>query len=208
MVAAEFVLALHGGAGTPPRTALDPERAAPYHAGLRRALAVGGDILAAGGLALDAVAAAVVALDDDPLFNAGRGSVFTTAGTQEMDAAIMDGRDRRAGAVAGIWGPRNTVLAARAGMENSPHLMLAGAGAMAFCHAQGLDFAEPGYFRTDARWQALQETLQGIGRDDEARRHGTVGAVARDLDRRDDRQGAGPDRRQPDHRRRHLCRQS
>ena len=101
-----YALAIHGGAGTlAPRR--DERRAArPYHAGLRRALAAGRDILAAGGSALDAVTAAVVALEDDPLFNAGRGAVFTAAGTQEMDAAVMDGRDRRAGAVAGIFGPK------------------------------------------------------------------------------------------------------
>ncbi len=175
MAATRFVLAVHGGAGAPPREGLDPAAAHRRHAGLRRALIAGRDILAAGGSALDAVTAAVVALEDDPEFNAGRGSVFTAAGTQEMDAAIMDGRDRRAGAVAGICGPKHPVLAARRVMEASPHVFLAGPGAIAFCRAQGLDFAEPGYFATASRRPQLAAT-------DTAGRHGTVGAVARDGD--------------------------
>ena len=179
---AEFALAIHGGAGTPPRAAFDPARAPNYHAGLRRALAAGRDVLAEGGAALDAVTAAVIELENDPLFNAGRGAVYTAAGTHEMDAAIMDGRDRRAGAIAGICGPRNPILAARAVMERTPHVMLAGPGAMEFCRAQGLDFAPPGHFDTEPRRRALAEFLRGQGLDDQSRRHGTVGAVARDRD--------------------------
>ncbi|HEY1797235.1 MAG TPA: isoaspartyl peptidase/L-asparaginase [Stellaceae bacterium] len=176
----DFALAIHGGAGTPPRAAFDLACAPQYHAGLQRALAAGRDILAVGGAALDAVTAAVIELEDDPLFNAGRGAVYTAAGTHEMDAAIMDGRGRRAGALAGICGPRNPILAARAVMEKTPHVMLAGAGAMEFCRAQRLDFAPPGYFDTEARRRALAEFLRGQGLDDQSRRHGTVGAVARD----------------------------
>jgi beta-aspartyl-peptidase (threonine type) len=177
-----FALAIHGGAGTLRRGDMSAAQAALYHAGLRRALAAGRDILADSGSALDAVTAAVVALEDDPLFNAGRGAVFTAAGHQEMDAAVMDGRERRAGAVAGIFGPRNPVLAARAVMERSPHVMLIGEGALAFCREQGLAFAEPDYFFTETRWRALQQTLAADSKaePDEARRHGTVGAVARD----------------------------
>ena len=183
-----FALAVHGGAGTLRRGEMSEEQAALYHAGLRRALSAGRDILAADGSALDAVTAAVIALEDDPLFNAGRGAVFTSAGTQEMDAAVMDGRDKRAGAVAGICGPKNPVLAARAVMEHSPHVLLIGEGGLAFCHAQGLAFADREYFYTEARWRALQQMLERRRRgladedagDDEARRHGTVGAVARD----------------------------
>ena len=182
----EFALAIHGGAGTLRRGAMTAERAALYHEGLRRALVVGRDILAAGGSALDAVTRAVVALEDDPLFNAGRGAVFTAAGTQEMDAAVMDGTDRRAGAVAGIFGPKNPILAARAVMEHSPHVLLIGDGALALCRARGLEFADRDYFYSEARWRALQETLarqqRGLAEDDEARRHGTVGAVAHDRD--------------------------
>ena len=175
-----FALAVHGGAGTLRPDAMNGERAALYHAGLQRALTGGRDILADGGSALDAVTAAVVALEDDPLFNAGHGAVFTAAGTQEMDAAVMEGREHRAGAVAGIFGPRNPVLAARAAMEHSPHVLLIGEGALAFCHAQGLAFAGRDYFYTEERWEALQRTMEGKDAEDDARRHGTVGAVARD----------------------------
>lgn len=175
-----YRLAVHGGAGTLRRSDISTAQMALYHGGLRQALAAGRAILAAGGSALDAVTAAVAAFEDDPLFNAGRGAVFTAAGTQEMDAAVMEGRDRRVGAVAGIFGPRNPVLAARAVMENSPHVMLIGAGAGAFCREQGLAFEDPAYFHTEARWQALRRTLAGDDLADEARRHGTVGAVARD----------------------------
>jgi beta-aspartyl-peptidase (threonine type) len=175
-----FALIVHGGAGTLRRDAMSLERAAQYHAGLRRALEAGRDVLAAGGSALDAVTAAVVALEDEPLFNAGRGAVFTAAGTQEMDAAVMDGGERRAGAVAGIFGPKNPVLAARAVMERSPHVLLIGEGALAFCREQDLAFADAEYFFTESRWRALQQTLHGTAGTDEARRHGTVGAVARD----------------------------
>ena len=178
-----FTMAIHGGAGTLRRDAMSAARGRRYHAGMRRALEAGRILLAAGGSALDAVTAAVVVLEDDPLFNAGRGAVFTAAGTQEMDAAIMEGREHRAGAVAGIFGPKNPILAARAVMEHSPHVLLTGDGALALCREQGLAFADRDYFHTAARWRALQQTLArpaGGAEDDEARRHGTVGAVARD----------------------------
>ena len=140
----------------------------------------GRDVLAAGGNALDAVTQAVVALEDDPLFNAGRGSVFTAAGTQEMDASLMDGRDHRAGAVAGILGPRNPVLAARAVMQRSEHVLLIGDGALAFCREHGVVFAETGYFSTEKRRRELRDALEQRRRDPAA--EGTVGAVARDRD--------------------------
>lgn len=180
-----FTLAIHGGAGTISAAAMSAEAEAGYRAGLRTALLAGHAVLARGGTALDAVTTAVMALEDDPLFNAGRGAVFTSAGRQEMDAAVMDGRNRAAGAVAGLCGPRNPVLAARAVMERSEHVMLIGEGAVEFCRAQGLEFAEPDYFRTDRRWQALQRELErrrsgDTGPRDAAARHGTVGAVARD----------------------------
>src|SRR6267154_4725445 len=163
-----YALAVHGGAGTLRRGEMSEEQAALYHAGLRAALAAGRDVLAGGGSALDAVTAAVVALEDDPLFNAGRGAVFTAAGTQEMDPAIMEGRERRAGAVAGIFGPRNPILAARTVMEHSPHVLLIGEGALALCRAQDLAFADSDYFSTAERWQALQRTLApGATEDDE-----------------------------------------
>ncbi len=180
----DFVLAVHGGAGTILRSRMTPDKEAAYHAGLRRALDAGRAVLAEGGAALDAVTAAVMALEDEPLFNAGRGAVYTSAGKQEMDAAVMDGRDRSAGAVAGICGPRNPVLAARAVMEHSGHVLLIGESALQFCRERGLAFEEPSYFYTEQRWQALQETLalrrSGADDQDESRKHGTVGAVARD----------------------------
>jgi beta-aspartyl-peptidase (threonine type) len=160
-LATGFVLAVHGGAGTIPRDLMTVSRLGSYHEGLRLALTAGRDILAADGRALEAVTAAVVALEDNPLFNAGRGSVFTAAGTQEMDASIMDGSDHRAGAVAGIFGPRNPILAARAVMERSRHVLMIGEGALSFCREQGLAFAEPSYFYTEQRWRDLQRTLEG-----------------------------------------------
>src|SRR5215472_13651260 len=135
-----FALAVHGGAGIVGRDERTLSRAPLYHKGLRRALAAGRDVLVAGGDALDAVTQAVVALEDDPLFNAGRGSVFTAAGTQEMDASVMDGRDHQAGAVAGIFGPRNPILSARAVMENSHHVLLIGEGALVFCRENHVSF--------------------------------------------------------------------
>lgn len=180
-----FTLAIHGGAGTVARSSMTPGREAATHAGLRRALAAGHAVLAGGGRAMDAVTAAVMVLEDEPLFNAGRGAVYTSAGRQEMDAAVMNGQDHAAGAVAGICGPRNPVLAARAVMEKTGHVLLIGAAAMDFCRAQGLVMEPPEYFFTQARWDALQSTLAmrsaGVQDQDESRRHGTVGAVARDL---------------------------
>lgn len=179
------VLALHGGAGTIRRSAMTPEREAAYTAGLLAALSAGREVLEAGGTALDAVTATVMALEDEPLFNAGRGAVLTSAGTLEMDAAIMDGRDRRAGAVAGIFGPRNPILAARAVMEKTEHVMLAGSGANTFCRESGLEIMPQDYFLTPARQEALARELErrrtGAPDDgDAARKHGTVGAVALD----------------------------
>jgi len=177
-------LAIHGGAGILQRGDMSAELEAHYRTGLARALVAGRAALVEGGSALDAVTRAVCALEDDPLFNAGRGAVFARDGRQEMDAAVMDGRDRRAGAVAGILGPKNPVLAARAVMERSPHVLLVGEGATAFCREAGLTFADRDYFFTESRWQALADAIaqEQTGRleIDASRRHGTVGAVACD----------------------------
>jgi beta-aspartyl-peptidase (threonine type) len=173
-----FALAVHGGAGTIPRDETGLSRTTSYHDGLRRALAAGRDVLAAGGNAVDAVTEAVAALEDDPLFNAGRGSVFTRAGTQEMDACVMDGAERRAGAVAGVFGPRNPVRAARAVMERSRHVLLIGEGAVAFCRENSVAFCEPLYFHTEARRRELQHALEHPRH--EPPQYGTVGAVACD----------------------------
>ena len=179
-----YTLVIHGGAGVLPRETMTPEAEARYHAALDRVLAVGEAILAADGHALDAVEATVCALEDEPLFNAGRGAVFTRDGRHEMDAAIMDGRDRMAGAVAGICGPRNPIRAARAVMQRTEHVLMIGQGAQAVAQEAGLPFEKDEYFFTQARWDSLQETLEmeraGKLDDDPSRRHGTVGAVARD----------------------------
>jgi beta-aspartyl-peptidase (threonine type) len=181
----QFALAIHGGAGTIRRAGLTTALEAAYHAGLRDALTAGQRVLADGGSALDAVTEAVVALEDSPLFNAGRGAVFTSAGRIEMDAAVMDGRDRSAGAVAGVLGPRNPVRAARAVMEHPDAVLMAGQGALDFCRAAGVAFEPESYFHSERAWKALQKELErrsaGHPDDrDDADRHGTVGAVALD----------------------------
>ncbi|WP_295717537.1 isoaspartyl peptidase/L-asparaginase [uncultured Halovibrio sp.] len=179
-----FSLAVHGGAGVLHRDQMTPEREADYHAALERVLSAGEAVLDADGSALDAVTQAVCALENEPLFNAGRGAVFTRNEQQEMDAALMDGRNRQAGAVAGIFGPKNPVLAARSVLEHTDHVLMIGEGALAVARTAGLDFEEQDYFFTQQRWDALQETLkmeaEGTLDDDPSRRHGTVGAVARD----------------------------
>lgn len=181
---ASFSLAIHGGAGVLPRSRMTPERETAYHAALDRALSAGEAVLAADGTSLDAVTAAVCALEDEPLFNAGRGAVFTADGHHEMDAAIMDGESRRAGAVAGIFGPKNPIRVARAVMEQTDHVLMIGEGALDVARAAALDFEAAEYFFTQERWDALQKTLRMIRAgsldNDPSRRHGTVGAVARD----------------------------
>ncbi len=179
-------IAIHGGAGTIPAAMLDAAIADEYHAALRNALQAGWNVLAKGGRALDAVTQAVIVLEDDPLFNAARGAVFTSAGTLEMDAAIMSGRGRDAGAVAGICGPKNPILGARIVLEHSGTVLMAGKGAEDFLRGQGIPFMPPEYFFSDRRWRALQLELRRreAGAPDtrsDADRHGTVGAVARDL---------------------------
>lgn len=180
----QFSLAIHGGAGVLPRDRMTQGREAACHAALARVMTAGEAVLAQDGSALDAVTAAVCALEDAPLFNAGRGAVFTRDGTHEMDAAVMDGRDRRAGAVAGLFGPRNPIRAARAVMERTDHVLMIGTGALDVARAAGLAFEDAAYFFTEERWAALQDTLRmerdGGLDDDPSRRHGTVGAVARD----------------------------
>jgi beta-aspartyl-peptidase (threonine type) len=159
-----------------------------FRAGLAAALAAGSAILADGGSALDAVEAAVRTLEDDPQFNAGRGGVFTAEGRNELDAAIMDGTTRAAGAVAGVTRTKNPISLARAVMEHSPHILLARDGADVFALEQGLEQVDPGYFRTEDRWQALQAMKAAAARGeplfDKALKYGTVGAVARDANGR------------------------
>lgn len=182
-VAAEgWALALHGGAGVIERSRMSPAEEAEIREALGRALDAGAAVLAQGGSALDAVVAAVALLEEAPPFNAGVGSVFTLAGTIEMDAAVMDGRTRALGAVTGITRTRSPVALARRLMERGPHVFLAGEGAEAFARAEGLEEVENSHFMTERRRRQLEDARQqGQG----AMRHddmafGTVGAVARD----------------------------
>lgn len=181
MPAKSWSLAIHGGAGTITREALTPDREREYRAALEAALAAGVAVLAAGGASLDAVEAVVRLLEDDPHFNAGRGAVFTYEGRNELDAAIMDGRSRMAGAVAGVVEVKNPVVLARAVMEHSPHVMLSGAGAEQFARSQHVDLVDPGYFATPERLRQLEEfKAQKVGWYDVDLKYGTVGAVAVD----------------------------
>lgn len=154
---------------------------AAYRVSLGKALEAGASVLRSGGTGLDAVEAAVRALEDDPLFNAGRGAVFTAEGRNELDASIMDGSTRKAGAVAGVTRTKNPVSLARAVMEKSAHVLLGGAGADAFSLQQGLEQVDPGYFRTEERWQHfLRWRDQRAAVPDRTHAYGTVGAVALD----------------------------
>ncbi|MBV7482002.1 isoaspartyl peptidase/L-asparaginase family protein [Bordetella sp. BOR01] len=149
------VIAIHGGAGAMSRAAMSPEKEQEYLAALNEILAAGQAVLAAGGSALDAVTVAVRRLEDCPLFNAGHGAVFTSAGTHELDASIMDGITLRCGAIANVTCVRNPVLAARAVMEHSKHVFFVGQGAEDFAREQGLELVDPSYFSTEARREQL-----------------------------------------------------
>ncbi|MDP2765228.1 MAG: isoaspartyl peptidase/L-asparaginase [Brevundimonas sp.] len=153
--------AIHGGAGVIERDSLTPEQDAAYRAALHRALEAGSAVLANGGSSLDAVQAAIELMEDDPLFNAGRGAVFTAAGRNELDAAVMNGSDLTAGAVAGLTTTRHPIAAARAVMERSPHVMLIGEGADTFSASVGLEQVDPAWFFTDRRWRGLESALRG-----------------------------------------------
>jgi beta-aspartyl-peptidase (threonine type) len=179
-----IALAIHGGAGTMARADLSAEREAAIRRDLAAALDAGYALLEDGGSALDAVTAAVVMLEDSPHFNAGKGAVFTADGRVELDASIMDGSGRRAGAVAGLTRIRNPIRLARAVMERSPHVMMIGEGAERFAQEVGIDFVDPEYFKTDDRWQQYlkaKATADAPRASLPASRYlGTVGAVALD----------------------------
>ena len=191
---AKFVLVIHGGAGTILKSSMTLEKEKAYKEALNKALLAGYEILNKGGTALDAVETAVRTMEDDSLFNAGKGSVFTHEGKNELDAAIMDGKTLSAGAVASVSIIKNPVTAARAVMEKSGHVMLVGKGAEEFAKEQKLEIVSPGYFYTEDRWKALkkiQDTAKvelDHGRDkipvkqptNKDHKYGTVGAVALD----------------------------
>ena len=197
---AKIALAIHGGAGTILRENMSSEREAEYRTKLEEALRAGYRVLQDGGTSLDAVTSAIQIMEESPLFNAGKGAVFTNEGKNELDAAIMDGKTRNAGTVAGISRVKSPVAAARAVMENSPHVMLIGTGAEQFAQEQGLEMVDPSYFFTDQRHEQLQrikdtekqeldhsgdtsakDSTQGyLDRHFPNRKFGTVGAVALD----------------------------
>jgi L-asparaginase / beta-aspartyl-peptidase len=182
-------LVVHGGAGTMERGKMTPEHEREYRAGIENALRAGWEILQHEGSSLDATEAAVRVFEDDPLFNAGKGSVFNAAGVNEMDAAIMDGKTLRAGAVANVEHVKNPILLARMVMDKSPHVIMAGEGAEAFAKEHGIELVDAKYFFTQERWDALQKAkaAEKAGANGDKKfylsdqdLHGTVGAVALD----------------------------
>jgi L-asparaginase / beta-aspartyl-peptidase len=177
-----FGIAIHGGAGTLPRADMSADAERRYRAGLKEAIDAGFAVLEAGGTSMDAVTRAVVLLEDNPLFNAGKGAVFTLDGRNELDASIMDGSTLKAGAVCGVTRIRNPIELARAVMENSAQVMLAGTGAEEFAAAQGFSFVPQSYFYTPERWAQLERIRSGdAGLSALTISHiGTVGAVAVD----------------------------
>lgn len=194
--AGPYVLVIHGGAGTILKKNMSPAMEEAYKSSLKRALEKGYGVLQSGGSSLDAVEATVRVLEDDSLFNAGKGAVFTHDGRNELDAAIMNGKTRAAGAVAGVTVVKNPVSAARAVMEKSEHVMMIGPGAEKFAKEAGLEIVDPSYFRTESRWKGLQKAMQEdsmaaarsnastnparLGIINKDNKFGTVGAVALD----------------------------
>ncbi|MBJ7446726.1 MAG: isoaspartyl peptidase/L-asparaginase [Brevundimonas sp.] len=176
--APRWSFAIHGGAGVIERDSLSPEQDAAYRAALTRALEAGQAILSRGGTAMDAVQAAIQIMEDNPLFNAGRGAVFTAEGRNELDAAVMDGSNLAAGSVAGLTTTRHPIAAARAVMEQSPHVMLIGSGADAFAASVGLEQVEPSFFFTERRWQGLETALRARNLPIPARPAGAPGPQA------------------------------
>jgi L-asparaginase / beta-aspartyl-peptidase len=186
--AEKAMLVVHGGAGTITRKSMSPEMEQQYRAALEQALRAGHAILAKGGSSLDAVEATIRVMEDNPLFNAGKGAVFTHEGRNELDASLMDGRTKAAGSVAGVTIIKNPIRAARAVMEKSEHVMMVGRGAELFATQQGLDIVDPQYFWTERRWKSLQQELlkdqqkkpQAMLDASDEKKFGTVGAVALD----------------------------
>lgn len=186
----KYAIALHGGAGTILRTQLTPEKEAAYKNALKTAIEIGEEILKKGGNSLDAVEATVISLENCPLFNAGKGAVFTHNGKHEMDASIMNGFDLSAGAVSGVDRVKNPVKLARAVMEKSEHVFLSGSGAMQFAYKIKAELENEEYFYVEMRYQQFQEALKSDGvfldhninhNENGEKKFGTVGAVALDI---------------------------
>ncbi|CAN5832463.1 isoaspartyl peptidase/L-asparaginase [soil metagenome] len=190
-----FTLVIHGGAGTITRQNMTPEREKAYQEVLQQALQAGYEVLRNGGTSLDAVERTVRVMEDSPLFNAGKGAVFTNEGRNELDASIMDGKTGKAGAIAGVTSIRNPISTARRVMENSEHVMMVGPGAEKFAKEQKMELVDPSYFHTDTRYRQLQQirdkektTLDHSEDKSDSRelifiegpKFGTVGAVALD----------------------------
>ena len=191
----KITLVIHGGAGTITRQNMTPEKEKAYQAALQQALQAGYDVLKKGGASLDAVEAAIHVMEESPLFNAGKGAVFTNEGKNELDASVMDGKTLKAGAVAGVTVVKSPISLARKVMEASEHVMLTGRGAEQFAKEKGLEIVDPSYFHTETRYQQLQnakkeEKVQLDHSGDkgsldegiftEGNKYGTVGAVALD----------------------------
>lgn len=177
-----YAMVIHGGAGDMHRKNMTGEMQLEYTAVLNRVLFVGDSVLAHGGSCMDAVEQSIMIMEDSPLFNAGKGAVFTHDGIVELDASVMDGNTLRAGAIAGVRDIKNPVRVAKAVMEKSEHVMLSGVGASQFAKEQGFVPVDNSYFQTEKRLKSLQEILlkerkAGIGD-----KHGTVGCVALDMD--------------------------
>lgn len=199
----KWALVMHGGAGVIERSSMSAEAEAAYRAGMNEALQAAAGVLDKGGSSVDAVEAALRILEDDPLFNAGRGAVFTADGKNELDSAVMDGATLKAGSVAGVTRTRHPISLARAVMEKSPYVMLIGSGADEFAAQAGLEEVEPSFFFTERRWQSLIKQLKKEGaplparpagappepstplaefEPPDAHKYGTVGLVALDRD--------------------------
>lgn len=161
--AGQWAIVVHGGAGVIERASLTPEMEKAYRDAMAAAVARGSEVLKRGGSSLDAIEAVIQGLEDDPLFNAGKGAVFTAEGRNELDASIMDGSDMRAGSVAGVTTVRHPITLARAVMERSPHVMLVGKGAEDFARSVGMEMVEPSFFFTERRWQAMTEFVAAKG---------------------------------------------
>lgn len=192
----EFAIIIHGGAGTILKKNMTPEREAEYKAKLEEAIRTGYEILKNGGTSGDAVVKTIQVMEESPLFNAGKGAVFTNAGTNELDASFMDGKTLNAGAIAGVKDIKSPIEAARKVMTDSEHVMLSGEGASAFAKEKGLEIVEPGYFYTERRFKALErirdrekseldhndKQAQFYESDIKNAKFGTVGCVALDKD--------------------------
>ncbi|MCK5821391.1 MAG: isoaspartyl peptidase/L-asparaginase [Bacteroidales bacterium] len=171
-----YSIAIHGGAGVILKENMSDELEAQYRSKLLEALSIGEKILADGGTCLDAVEQTIWVMENSPLFNAGKGAVFTHHGTNELDASIMNGSDLQAGAVAGVGDVKHPISLARKVMTDSDHVLLSGAGASEFAREVGLEIVDSSYFYTEKRWKSLQRALKKVN----ANKYGTVGCAAMD----------------------------